>query len=219
MFSELNFLIHYVFLTASVVKWSEFLATDPEVRVQFPALSHFLRSSGSGTGSTQPRNYNWGATWKKKKRLRSIKPRLRPQGIFRADHAIPFYPQMLALTSPTSGGRLVGIFRWRTQATKFVWFFCLLVHNRAIQQPDSSQNLNPVSLGPCSYENTGSLHVLRTSKLNKQHSPPITRWLTAESWGAASFSEKLATTYKTNLSPVSTVRLCKLKISLLTRRM
>jgi hypothetical protein len=35
-----------------------FLATDPEVRVRFPALPDFLRSSGSGTGSTQPREYN-----------------------------------------------------------------------------------------------------------------------------------------------------------------
>jgi hypothetical protein len=34
---------------------SEFLATDPEVRVRLPALTYFLRSSGSGTGSTQPR--------------------------------------------------------------------------------------------------------------------------------------------------------------------
>jgi hypothetical protein len=49
-----------------VVWWSEFLLTDPELRVQFPALSDFLRSSGSGTGSTQPSEYNSGATWKKK---------------------------------------------------------------------------------------------------------------------------------------------------------
>jgi hypothetical protein len=27
--------------TASVVQWSEFLATDPEARVRFPALSDF----------------------------------------------------------------------------------------------------------------------------------------------------------------------------------
>jgi hypothetical protein len=37
-------------LIISVVWWSEFLATVPEVWVSFPALSHFLRSSGSGTG-------------------------------------------------------------------------------------------------------------------------------------------------------------------------
>jgi hypothetical protein len=41
-----------------VLEWSVFLATDPEVVVRFPALPDFLRSSGSGTGSTQPREYN-----------------------------------------------------------------------------------------------------------------------------------------------------------------
>jgi hypothetical protein len=35
--------------TASVVQWSEFLATDPEARVRFPALPE-KKSSGSGTG-------------------------------------------------------------------------------------------------------------------------------------------------------------------------
>jgi hypothetical protein len=34
------------------------LPTDPEVRVRFPEQPHFLRSSGSGTGSTQPCEYN-----------------------------------------------------------------------------------------------------------------------------------------------------------------
>jgi hypothetical protein len=34
-------------------------------RVRFPALPDFLRSSGSGMGSTQPREDNWGATWRK----------------------------------------------------------------------------------------------------------------------------------------------------------
>jgi hypothetical protein len=34
--------------------------------VRFHALPNFLRSSGSGTGSTQPREDNWVATWRKK---------------------------------------------------------------------------------------------------------------------------------------------------------
>jgi hypothetical protein len=34
------------------------LATYPEVPVRFPALPDILRSSGSGTRSTQPREYN-----------------------------------------------------------------------------------------------------------------------------------------------------------------
>jgi hypothetical protein len=47
--------------TASVVQWSEFLATDAEVRGYIPSLPDFLRSSGSGMGSTQPRGYSRGA--------------------------------------------------------------------------------------------------------------------------------------------------------------
>jgi hypothetical protein len=35
-------------------------------------------------------------------------------------HVVLLYPQKLALTSPTSGGRSVGIVRSRTQATVFV---------------------------------------------------------------------------------------------------
>jgi hypothetical protein len=45
-----------------VVWWSEFRATDPEVRVRFPLLPDILRSSGSGTGSTVSRDYNLGTT-------------------------------------------------------------------------------------------------------------------------------------------------------------
>ena len=37
-----------------------------------------------------------------------------------ADHATPLYPQKLALTSPTGGGRSVGIVRSRTKATEFI---------------------------------------------------------------------------------------------------
>jgi len=37
-----------------------------------------------------------------------------------ADHVTPLYPQKLALTSPTGGGRSVGIVRVWTKATEFV---------------------------------------------------------------------------------------------------
>jgi hypothetical protein len=47
-----------------VAQWSDFLATDPEVRVQFPALPDFLRSVGSGKGYTQPHEYKREATSK-----------------------------------------------------------------------------------------------------------------------------------------------------------
>jgi len=36
-----------------------------------------------------------------------------------ADHVTPLYPQKLALTSPTGGGRFVGIVRVRTKATEY----------------------------------------------------------------------------------------------------
>ena len=36
-----------------------------------------------------------------------------------ADHVTPLYPQKLALTSPTGGGRSIGIVRSRTKATEF----------------------------------------------------------------------------------------------------
>jgi hypothetical protein len=45
---------------------SGFLVTDPEVRLRFPSLPDSMRNRGSGTGSTQPHEYNWGATWKRK---------------------------------------------------------------------------------------------------------------------------------------------------------
>jgi hypothetical protein len=91
-------------------------------RVRLPALPDFLRSSLSGTMSTQPREDNWGASWMEKSR----KSRLTAVGIRCANHATPLYPQTLALTSPTSGGRSVDIVRLRTKATEFLFCFVLV---------------------------------------------------------------------------------------------
>jgi hypothetical protein len=44
--------------TASVVWWLEFLATDPEVRVLFPALQIFGEIVGLEWGSIQTQEYN-----------------------------------------------------------------------------------------------------------------------------------------------------------------
>jgi hypothetical protein len=43
-------------------------------------------------------------------------------GIHRADYATPFYPQKLALTSSTSGGRSVGIVLSRTKTTELLYY-------------------------------------------------------------------------------------------------
>jgi hypothetical protein len=78
------------------------------------------KNSWSGTGSTQPREYNWEATWKK-----SRGSCLENREYGRRDPSRcpcgTLYPQKLAITSPTSGGRTVGIVRSRTQATELVF--------------------------------------------------------------------------------------------------
>jgi hypothetical protein len=78
------------------------------------ALPDFQTSSGPGTGFIQPREYNWGATWKK------LENREYGRGDpLRWPHNT-LCPQKLAITSPTSGGRSVGIVCMRAKATEFV---------------------------------------------------------------------------------------------------
>jgi len=64
---------------------------------------------------------------KKSSGSRSRKQRLTVVGTRCADHVTPLYPQKLALTSPTGGGRSVGIVRVRTKATVFNCVFILLI--------------------------------------------------------------------------------------------
>jgi hypothetical protein len=95
------------------------LATDPEVRVRFPTLPDFLRSSGSGTWSTQPLVNTTEELLGRKSSGSGLE--IREYG--RRDSSRwprgTLYQQKLALISLTGGGRLVGIVRSRTQTTEF----------------------------------------------------------------------------------------------------
>jgi hypothetical protein len=91
-------------------------------RVRFPALSDFLRSSGSGTSPLSlvstivellGRNNSCSGL---ENRVYGREDLVRwPRDIL--------HPQKLALTSPARGGRSVGVVRLRTKATEFFFFY------------------------------------------------------------------------------------------------
>ena len=106
-------------------------------RVRSPALPDFLSSSGSGTGSTQPREVKLRSYLNKKcSGSRFRKQRWTAVGIRCANHVTPLYPQKLALTSPTGGGRSVGMVRSRTKATEFS--LVLVIYNLISLSPRCS---------------------------------------------------------------------------------
>jgi hypothetical protein len=78
-------------MTASVVWWSEFLSTDPEVWARFPALPDFLRSLERDPPSLV-------STAEEQLERKSSGYDLESRG---ADRVAFFNRQKLALTSPT----------------------------------------------------------------------------------------------------------------------
>jgi hypothetical protein len=100
-------------LTASVVYWSEFLATDPKARVRFPALPKKIVGLERGPLSLVSTTEELldrkvaAPVWKTGRR----DPSRWRRGTL--------YPQKLAFISPTNGGRSVGVVRSRTQTMEF----------------------------------------------------------------------------------------------------
>jgi hypothetical protein len=95
-------------VTASVVQWSDFLATNTGVRGSIPALPDFSNSSGSGTGSTQPREQFEELLGRSSSGSRSRKSKLRSEGLVALT---ALYPLKLAPASLTDGHRSIGIVR------------------------------------------------------------------------------------------------------------
>ena len=69
--------------------------------------------------STPPREVNWGATWINKVAAPVQKIEINGRGDLLRWPRDTLYQQKLALTSPTGGGRSVGIVRSRIKATEF----------------------------------------------------------------------------------------------------
>jgi hypothetical protein len=124
--TSLEYIILFLILVSRPPLWSSGQSLWLQIqrsRVQFPALADYLRSGVSGTGSTQPREDNCVDTRMKKQRIRSRKNEINDRGNSLRWPRITPYPQKLALTSPTCGGRSIGIVRLRTTVMEFSLVF------------------------------------------------------------------------------------------------
>jgi hypothetical protein len=124
------------------VYWSEFLATDPEGLGSIPGASRFSEKQRVWNGV---HSASWG-------QLRSYLEEKVAAPVYKTeinDRRNPLrwprdtlYPQKLALTSPTSGGRSVGIVRSRTKATEFS--FSLVLDDRGEYREQDESTVDPV---------------------------------------------------------------------------
>jgi hypothetical protein len=111
-------------MTAAVVYWSEFLATDLEVRVRFPVLPDFLRSMGLERGILSLVSAIEELLERKRSGFGPQNGDFSCRDPPRSTRDTPPSSKS-ALTSPTNGGRSVDIVRLRTEATEFVCFVLL----------------------------------------------------------------------------------------------
>jgi hypothetical protein len=97
-------------------------------RVRFPTLPDFLRSSASGTASTRPREDSWELF--QGNSGSGLGNEINGRGGPLRWPRDALYPLKLALTSPTSCGRSVGIVRLRTKTTELVFFVFVLEYKK-----------------------------------------------------------------------------------------
>jgi hypothetical protein len=106
-----------------MVWWSEVVDTDPEARVRFLALP------GKKVVGLERGPISLVSTTEKlldrKVAVTVYKTKNTVVGIRHADHVALFILKKLTITSPTSGGRSVGIVLSQTKDTEFV---SLLIH-------------------------------------------------------------------------------------------
>jgi hypothetical protein len=112
--------------TTSVVQWSEFPTTDPEVRVLFPALQIFWEVVGLERGPLSVVNTIEDLLGRRSSGS-GLESRETAVGIRRADHVVPSVRKRIELTSPASGGRSVGIVRSRTKATELLLLIIIIM--------------------------------------------------------------------------------------------
>jgi hypothetical protein len=129
-----NIVFAVQYCLAFVVLWSEFLATDPEVQVRFPALSDFLSSSRSGTC---PLSLVIKIEGLLERKISGSGLENRDYGRKGSAALTTWHPSTRKrwLTSATSGGLSVGIVRSQTKAIELlllvldILYFSILLHS------------------------------------------------------------------------------------------
>jgi hypothetical protein len=118
--------VHNIFILIHETKysncWSEFLATDPDVPGSIPGATTFFWEVVGLERSPFSLVTTIEEPLERKSSGSGLETEITDVGIRHADH-VTLYPQKLALSSPASGGRSVGIICSRTQATEFLFFF------------------------------------------------------------------------------------------------
>jgi hypothetical protein len=107
-----------------VIYWSQFLSADSGVRVLFPVLPNFLRSSLERGPLSLVNTIE--------ELLESKTSCFDLENDINADHATLRYPEFLSLTSLTSGGLSIGIVHSLTKAEEFVLLFVHFCHSRCL---------------------------------------------------------------------------------------